>query len=299
MADVSGVPTMLADALLDAKGLLVAAAGPAMRAELAANAFARDTGSFGGRLEAAHGFVEGRVRGTEHVLQVSEREPINAELELTPEFRQRLLRNLHPLLADVRTTKDPIRLNVPGGSRFPHSGDLDQLNAQIELNIGEVEFDSGSTVLALLRLFDTPKPTVPGSIEPIRATIDRGVITYEQFAVHVGKYTMPFEGTVDLKTRQVNMNTRLPLEGLSKTFEELRGYEDKIDVPLVLRGPIRSARLEIAPSFDPVQAVFDAGLKILDDELGERGAPIGNILDRIFRRMEEDRQRKEREKKDG
>ncbi|MHC4414137.1 MAG: AsmA family protein [Planctomycetota bacterium] len=280
-----GVPTAVVDALGNLKGLLVAAVGSPMAADATATNFSPNTGGLYARIETPNGKLEGRVSGSENALRIGKNaEPVRAELEITPPLRERLLYKIHPLLADIRSTEQPLRATL-GNAIAPLDGDVYRLRADIEITIGPVELDSGSVTLALLTLFNaTNAATIPGEIEPIVARIRNGVVTYDRFAVKIDKYTLVYSGRVDLNTRTVDLRTEIPLEALAMSVEELEGYADKIVVPLVTRGPFGKVKTDLDPEFDLAGAALDAGFRgALEDAAKETGVPIGDILDGILK----------------
>ena len=147
-----------------------------------------------------------------------------------------------------------------------------------------MEFDSGSISLGLLTSLNaTNASTIPGHIEPIVARIRDGVVTYDRFNVKIDKYTLAYSGWIDLNTRKVNLRTEVPLVGLAMSVKELRGYADKIIVPLVTRGQFGNLKTEIDPEFDLAAAAVEAGFRgFLNDILKDEGIPLGDILDDIF-----------------
>ena len=151
------------------QGLLVAAVGPRVDAMATACNFSRNTGVLDARIDTPNGWLEGRVRGLNNSLAINPMEPVRAELELTLPLRQRLLYKIHPLLADIRTTEQPLRATI-GESAVPLDGDVTRLNADVDITVGRVELDSGSKSLALLKLFNaTNARTIPGNVQPISA----------------------------------------------------------------------------------------------------------------------------------
>jgi hypothetical protein len=269
-AEATRIPTAVVDAVASFNGLLVAALGPQVQAAATAEDFSLNTGKLTSRLEANHGWMEGIVKGREGVLQLSQTNPLRAELQITPSLRERLLYKIHPILADIRTTEQPLRVLVPNAS-MPVGGDVSKLNARIEITIGAVELDGGSTSLFLLKLFDTERgTTIPGSIEPIVATITDGVLTYQKFTVHIDKYRMNYSGTIDLNTGTVNLRTELPLDALATSIAELRGYAENITVPIVTHGTFGNLKTQIDPSFDIAREALKGGLR----------GTLGDILNR-------------------
>jgi hypothetical protein len=285
-ATAKKVPTAVADAFLDLQGLLVAAVGPQMNARFIADDFSFDSGQLDVRIDTTNGWLEASVRGRENALRTFKDKPIGAELAITPPLRQRLLQKIHPILADVRTTEQPLRVAVPLAV-VPGGGDVSKLRADIHITVGKVAFDSGSTTLGLLRLFNQKgKQTIPGEIEPISATIRNGIVKYEKFAVHIDKYTMNYSGEINLVKRTVNLKTEVPLKALGETFRELEPYAEDISVPLVTRGKFGDVKTTIDPDFDLAGAAAKAGFKGALQELlrGKGGSGGGSFLEDLLKR---------------
>jgi hypothetical protein len=286
-ATARGIHSAVVDAVAGWRGLLVAAVGPRMDLGAEATEFSRTTGTLQVRVDTPNGWLEARAVGQENALGIRDTDPLKAELQITPPLRERLLSRIHPLLADIRTTEGPLRATV-GGAIIPLDGDVSRLQGDIDITIGPVEFDSGSVTLALLSLAEgSSRQTIPGEIEPIRAKIRNGVVTYDRFAVRIDEYTLVYSGQVDLNERTVDLRTEIPLAGLAHTFKELEGYADKIVVPLVTRGRLGELTeddTKIDPEFDLFGAAADAGFRgLLDDVSKDVGVPIGDILDDIFK----------------
>ena len=148
---MDGGPAAVLDGLADMQGLLVAAVGPRVDAVATASNFSRETGVLEARIEASNGWLDGTVYGSNNALLIKADQPLRAELELTKPLRERLLYKLHPLLADIRTTEQPLRISI-GESSIPLDGDVSRLDAVLEITVGRVEFDSGSQPLLLLTL---------------------------------------------------------------------------------------------------------------------------------------------------
>lgn len=287
VANVNEVPTALADVLVDMQGLLVAALGPQMKADFDADNFSANSGRLQARIDTTNGFLEAHLQGREGSFRTPKNKAIEAELEITPPLRQRLLQKLHPILADIRTTEQPLRVDIPMAV-IPTGGDISKLRADIEVTIGKVELDSGSTTLKLLSLFNQKnRDVIPGEIEPIVAKIRNGILTYDTFAVHIDKYTLVYSGQVDLVNRTVDLRTQIPLQALGDTFRELQGFADKITVPLVTRGSIDNPKTEIDPDFDVGKAALDAGVKgSLDELLKGNGGSLGDLFKNLGRKKQ-------------
>jgi hypothetical protein len=260
-AKVSEAPTAIADALADMQGMLVAAVGPTMNATFVADDFSANTGTLDAKIDTTHGHMQGLLRGREGSFRINKNAPLKAELAITPPLRERLLMRIHPILADVRTTEQPLRAEIPTAlAAIP--ADVSKLRAEMNISIGKVEFDAGSTTLQIFNLIGAAdKAVIPGEIEPIRAQIRNGIVTYDKFSVHIDQYTLNYSGQVDLVKQIVDVRTEIPLSALKHDIKELRGFADSIVVPLVTRGTFGNLKTSIDPDFDIGKAALDAGFQ--------------------------------------
>jgi hypothetical protein len=282
-ATLQNMPTAAADALLGLDGLLIAAIGPDLtNATITAKEFSRDAGWTQVDLQTTHSRLTGRVKGIGAALRTTANDPPHATLELSPALRERLLKRIHPLLADIRTIEQPITMDVTKPFVLPLDGDLTKLRGVLELTIGAVEFDSGSLSLAALRAFKTGQAVVPGSIGPVVINVQSGVVTYEQFVVQIDEYRFQYSGTTNLVTDEINLTTRLPIEALDSTFHELEDiarYAEGIDVLMVLKGSPDNPKLEFTAQLNP-----DVIQKELGDEIEKAiGEEAGKVIDDILK----------------
>jgi hypothetical protein len=274
------VPTATLDAIGRLDGMLVAAVGTQTNLDLTADAFSANGGRLDARVDTTNGWLQAAVTGHDGAYHISEAEPLQAELAITSELGQRVLAKIQPILADIRTKGNPVRATVRN-VLLPADRDVSRLNADLELTIGEVEFDSGSLMLSLLKLARSGKDrsTLEGYVEPIVARIRNGIVTYDRFAVRIDKYTLAYTGQVDLNTQQVDLRTEIPLEGLALSIRELRGVEG-LSIPVVTRGTFGALKTEVDPDFDLGRFAVEAGIQgLLNEALGGRGTDAGQVAD--------------------
>lgn len=277
------LPLAIPDSLGSYDGLLLAALGTTAEADITADTFSRNSGNLVGKLTTPTGSMNVTLLGRDETLRIKKDKPMTAELALTPELRDRVLSKIHPIFADVRQTAQPIRATVTS-AKLPLDGDVSQLDADLEITVGDLEFRSGSVLLTVMKLFQKGgKDSVPGRIEPIKAKVRNGVVTYDRFAVVIDKYTMNYLGTIDLNTKKVDLRTELPLEALALSFKELDGYADKIVVPLRTHGTFGDLKTEVAPDFNIAEEALKAGFKgALQKEGGGGLGDIGKVLDDLL-----------------
>jgi len=281
--EVKDIPTNIADALLGLDGLLVAAVGPTMNSTFTAKNFSANSGAIVGELTTTNGSMKGRIVGRNNGLILPRKTPLECELQITPPLSQRLLAKIHPILADIRSTEQPVRISAKQAF-LPLDNDISKLTARIEITIGKVEFDSGSITLGLLSILNTTNAkTIPGYIKPISVRIKKGIVTYERFEVLIGKYKLAYSGSIDLNTQMVNVRTELPLVALAFNDKKLEKYMDDVIVPLVTRGKFGNLETIIDPDFDMAGAIAKAGLKgFIESELGGKGFDIGKLIDKAI-----------------
>jgi len=283
----SGLPTAIADGVGSFDGLLVAAIGAVVRGELTADDLSRDTGSIRAALEAPNAALQATLLARGGKLRAGPQRQLVAELELTPELRDRILQFIHPIFADVRQVQDRIVLRMTDGG-IPLDGNIRELDADLRITVGELELTSGSLLLGLLRLGDVSgRELVHGRIDPIEARIRNGVLRYERFSTSIDKYVMNWSGSIDLKTREVNLKTELPLDALGQTIQETEAYVKDVVVPIRGRGVIGDVTYEIDPSFDLAEVLGEAALRKLLEEAFDGS---GNLPGRLFNRQRPDDQ---------
>ncbi len=211
--------------------------------------------------------------------------PTTIELQLSPTLTQHLLKDLGPVLADIRSVQHPIQMQISNASASLNN-DISALNGTINIDIGEVELDSGSLTMKLLPMFNTKHVEhIPASFEPIHIVIKNGIASYKEFRlILANKFSIPYSGTVNLNNRKLNLRSAIPLTGLGYSIKELRGLTEDIDVPIIIKGTIDSPIAKVDPKFDLGKLLQDAALSAFGEAiggaLGERdGEEAPNPLD--------------------
>ncbi|MBC8202627.1 MAG: hypothetical protein H8E91_02245 [Planctomycetes bacterium] len=206
----------------------------------------------------------------------------DVDLQLSQNLTRHLLKDLGPVLSDIRSINKPIRFRV-ANANVPLDGNLKQLSADIIIDIGNVALDSGSITMQLLPMFKSSHvEVIPGYFEPIEMRIRNGIITYKEFKLKLdNKYNIPYSGTINLVTRKLHLKSAIPLTGLGYSIKELRDLATDIDVPILITGTIDNPITQVDPDFDLVQILLTNGVgKLLDNALGgDNEAP--NPLDLI------------------
>lgn len=283
-ASVVRAPAVIADSLLNMNGYLVSTVGNEISATITTREFSRNSGTLNMEIDALHGWMRAAASGSDGMLVFAEGSPIEGELSLTPLLRDRLLGNLHPLLGDIVSMPEPMRILISNAT-VPMDGDISRLNADLQLTIGEVDIDPRTEVFSLLRMASGAEvQRLDGFIDPISARVRDGVISYDQFNVTIDRLTIPYTGQINLVDRSINLRTVMPLgqllvSGIREIPEEAR----MISVPLVTRGSFDDLRTDIDPQFDLSRALIEAGVRRGLDELIPRDRLPFDLRDLIPR----------------
>ncbi len=207
-----------------------------------------------------------------------------AQLQLSSSLTQHLLKDLGPVLSDIRSVKRPIQMEV-SRVQVTLDGDISTLNADVYIDIGEVALDSGSVTMDLLPMFNTKHvKVIPAFFEPIFIEIRNGIATYKKFKLTLAnKYSIPYSGTVNLVNRRLNLHTAIPLTGLGYSIKELRGLATDIDVPILITGTIDRPITEVDPNFDLSKILQSVAITtigdVIEDALGGQNKEAPNPLD--------------------
>ncbi len=289
---VQNVPTALADQAQNLNGLLIAALGPTMNATAKAQALSKTGGMLAMDFRSQNGFVAAPVISAhDDALWIEGEHAITGELAVTKPLREQLLYKINPILADIRQTDHPIKLLVRNAS-VPLDGNPGRFNGQIVIDVGPVQFDAGSTTLQLLELFkQSNKSTIDGLIDPLTINIASGHVTYDNFAVHIGKKSggnwaadLKFAGDINLASKPAHVNfirTRIPADIATKSIKEVPDIVGLLALDLELHGDLADAagnRKELERRIKPALDTKDPA-KILDDP------KVKDVLGDIFKKI--------------
>ncbi|HWB20393.1 MAG TPA: hypothetical protein VG711_08855 [Phycisphaerales bacterium] len=262
------IPMALIDAFGNMNGYMTATLGPTVQeATFQADDLSPTGGTLNLHVQTENGSADLPLRAKGNALRPETRDTtLQATLQVTKALTEKVLQSLHPIFTDIRTVKDPIQFNVTN-LVMPLNGDVSGLKGDATITVGDIELDSGSALLQVIKFAGRNEGTIKGFIDPIKITVRNGVIKYDTFSVKLDKFTMKYTGTIDLVKKEVNLKTEVPLEALGSTFQELKGV--KTVVPIVTTGKIGSVKTKIDPSFDIGKAALEAGFRgKLEDLLG-------------------------------
>jgi len=156
-----------------------------------------------GRLEA--GVL--RLPGEQTVLTVR---------EIRPEMADRVGELLPQVLHLAKRPEDgPATLRVRDLS-LPTDGSVEGIDGSLTLALGTARFQASDAFSRILRATGLRGAADVGRrLEPINATISRGALTYEPFALPLGEFTLRSEGSIDLSNERVDVVTWIPVGALT------------------------------------------------------------------------------------
>ncbi|MCA9295627.1 MAG: hypothetical protein KC983_03900, partial [Phycisphaerales bacterium] len=102
-ANVNQLPTILVDNIIGLDGLLRAAVGTSITATMVADDFSRTSGKLTMDIDTPSSKLSAVVQGRDRALIVNDANPLTAQLDLTPALRDRILKPIQPLLADIKS----------------------------------------------------------------------------------------------------------------------------------------------------------------------------------------------------
>ncbi len=225
--NAKALPVQLVDVLLETDHALVESLGETVDIEAALAPGA--SGVAQGSLRAESPFLDieaARLVQREGLLIVERSAPVAVELTVNPALRERVLRPLNPLLADIQDAK-PLRL-VVDSLALPLDGDMRRLDAHAVLTVGDVTIVKSDQILSLLKVFqDSAHPAVPARVEPLTVTIAKGHLSYDDWQVRAERmgehwrYKLNLDGNIDLARTPIwadKIVVCYPLDSLARTI---------------------------------------------------------------------------------
>ncbi|MFG0330917.1 MAG: hypothetical protein ACF8PN_13595 [Phycisphaerales bacterium] len=275
--DIEGFPVGLLDRLAELDDRLEASLGASMsvKAHLVDASF--DSGRVTLRMSSDNGWMNVRDAEFQGGTLVTTT-PVRAMLDVTPVMAATVLRDVNPMLYDLRKKGGPMLLEA-NDIRLPLDGDVSRLNGSFTLDLGQVNVAATGFIGELLgSLRDETSGEQTGTIPPVKARIRNGVLTYDELMVQTPEFDITTWGSVNLATRTLELGAAVPLIGWKRVFGDMVDVDNPVlgdispDIPfyLVIEGTID----------DPVVRPDPDGAEKVADDFFQ--GMIGNVLDRVF-----------------
>lgn len=282
VGDLPIIPTALVDALAKQDGLLADALGPTAAVTIKADRF----GAAGGTIDVgltsprASATIKGDMKQDAKLFTTTD--PIRVSLsEVTNALAGRFVKGL-PLIGSVeKTPQDEPALITASNMMVPLDNNLARLNGDIVIDPGQARFSAGDQFGSLLKAINQKTMGNVGQrIDPFKATIKDGVMTYQKWSLPLGEFKLMTQGVVDLANRKLDVITYIPIGALTdETAKLFKGkalgaaLDDKLVVPWRTRGTFDNRKTE--PDFELFLKNLGEGLS--PDKILERG------LDDLFK----------------
>jgi hypothetical protein len=305
-AKATKFPAATIDALAGTRGAVARYMGDAIDADLVAVGLSTAPGSIGSlsaKIDSPFASVAAPALSiADGFLKVDPRKPMTATFTLSPEVREQLLTPINPVFSDV-TSKERARFTL-SSLAWPLDGDRRKFDAAFVLETGEIALTNSGSLASLLSLLQAGRTEgFEAQIDPLRATISKGRLTYRDFALRVGKTqqgswrnSLLFSGDIDLAANPIYANeitTRVPLSDAANWSSDVRRLLDRVSgfspallkslsVGVKMSGPVFDANGKLAKLKQEL-ALPDLG-EILMDDPGAVMEGAGGILESILNR---------------
>jgi hypothetical protein len=297
-------PAATVDAIAGTKGAVGRYLGDAIDANVTAQGLSKTAGALAMTLSSPFAALEApalTVAGG--FLRSGADKPVRANITLSPEVREELLTAINPVFSDVQS-KERARFTLTNLA-WPMDGDRRKFDAAFTLETGEIQLTNSGSLAFLLSLLQAGRTEgFEAQIDPLRATIAKGRLTYRDFALRAGKTqqgawrnSLVFSGDIDLAAKPVYANaitTAVPLSDAANWSSDARRIFETIgaaspellkslSVGVKLSGPVFDANGKPAKLKQEL-ALPDLG-EILKDNPGALIDGIGGLID-AFRKKD-------------
>ncbi len=300
-------PTALVDRATGMDGYLVDMLGPVFTVNISGKSGLAAGDFFKGSFSSPTISVQvPKARLSNGVLSVSPDAPITASLSPDDRFRARILRPINPFLADLRTTNGrPIQAAI-AAARIAIPVDMAELDASFSIDVGDVEMEKSGQFVGLLDIASASKDkTIPGLVSPLHSVIARGILTYKDFKVQVGRLGKNAWQQTLMSDARINLahmppmaepiSIRYPASSITNTLAGIPGMgavlgklnkvlgksndviQNAVQVKVDFTGPLDGTPLKVAvsPEFELPKGMGGNAVEAI-----QRG--IGGALDDLF-----------------
>jgi hypothetical protein len=265
--DVSGglapIPTEVIDAFARQNGLLRDALGPTVDFDINAQGFSKSGGTLAVKATTplATASISGKVG--DGLFVVDPKVSTIRISQITPELTKRFQKAL-PVVATIEKSgeDEPAVVTFDSPLELPIDGNMDRLNGKLTIDLGTAKFGTADLFQRVLALAQQKTAGEVGRrMPPLKVTMDKGLVSYEPFALPFGEFKIESAGFINLSSaaRSTGGSKQLPAGQLEVlTFipagafaaEAVPGLAS-LPLPVVgnmARLPVRTNGLIAAPS---------------------------------------------------
>jgi AsmA-like C-terminal region len=220
--EANDFPIALVDALAQQGGLLLEALGPTGQLTFGAEGLTQSGGVLAGkvRLNASSPRASAQLVGRlEKGAFINNTPAVFTLSQVSRALGQKILPKVgtfEKLIED-----GPAKVTITN-LRAPVDGDLAKLNGDLVFELGQARFSTDELMGTVLKAIGGKEAGKIGQrIEPFKAQIRNGVMTYEKFSLPLGEFALTTRGSIDLVQQNLDLVTYLPLGSVSDEAAKL------------------------------------------------------------------------------
>lgn len=282
--DVTSFPVAALDQIFDAKNLLFQILGPHLNLKGSAS-MNHTVGSIDLDIAASNLTTAIHANFVENGMTL--REPVSADLQLTPALSEWLMSDINPLFLTGVEGHNPVHMHVDSqGFFYPIPYAPQKLQGNGSLDMGKILCRNGkslASIISLLKLNPLSKTREMNVwFTPLVFQVENGVVHTDRMdalvadSIHVCTW-----GYIDLVKDKVHINLGIPADTLQKTFK-IKNLSDSF----VLKVPIRGSTKE--PDMDKGPAAAKIAAMIAASQIPKKNGVFGSLVN-AFTQSKEDK----------
>lgn len=278
------------DIVAGTDGLIAELLGPTAEVTLDAAGLSRASGTLSAEVRGpgAEGAVAGRMTPEGFVSEA----PAGVTLrEISYEFSRRVFQNALPIVGSLsKSPEDAPSVMTARSFSVPLDGDLRKLDAEINVDLGTLEFSTSGALSDLLRVTrNRAEGQLGRRVEPFDVSILDGVASFADVELPIGEFLLQTRGTVDIAGRTMDLVLFVPVGALSdEVASGLGGSGLSVgrmsSVPFRIQGGFDDAKVNLAPDLIPeglIPGLIEEGSEGLDEDEKQILEGIGRLLEGI------------------
>lgn len=201
---------------------------------------------------------------------------MTAQLTVTPELGEYVLKDLIPVISGMLSADHPIHLTISREGFAVPLRDPSILSVAIgkaTLDLGKVRFSGQSQIAKVLSLLTPTSSDQLVWLTPAYFSLNGGFLKLERVDMLISdRYPIAAWGDVDIGRDRVNMIIGLSGSAIAKAFS-VPGISNSYFLQLPLRGRLNN------PSIDKTKAVARLSALVAQSQGGPQGLVLGTVLD--------------------
>ena len=270
------IPTLFADHLIGAKGMLAAAVGARFDCDGSGKFDRNEKGSFDCELRGTSS--QGSISAAFTHESVTLRKPLKFSFQLTPELSRSLLKDANPLFLSAIASKTPISLQIwDRAFAFKRPFSLASLRiAHGQLDLGQVQIQNGPTLAALIKLLKNDRvanlKTMNAWFAPLDFSLLHGTMKADRMdflladSIHLATW-----GSIDLISGQLATTIGIPGDLLRSTFG-IQNLPSNYMLTIPIQGTLAAPEVSTSAASAKIAAL------LASQTIPKKAGPIGKAF---------------------